>query len=296
MSTAMRKFLRECGRYFLNNPATATVWQRFSPQLIRTAFEFKYLHWPKHLQSHVGRRDVLDVGCGMGLHAVGFILSGVRSYTGCDPIIDLDSDVVKNPRRGSRREPCGWTPRQLMERFPQLLYVRGRLEDLPPERRWDLVVLHNTTEHLQQIAEVFASIAGLLRPGGLLIFNHHNFYAWNGHHRQPKSVAAIDPQNPQHRKVVDWAHLEPDDELRDYLATRVNRITLDELRSLTAKHYEITEWNEALSNETEGRGRLTEAIMQRHPTLTRRDFETQSAYCVARLRPTGEQLSPLLAR
>lgn len=100
------------------------MWRRFQPDLIRTAVEFKYIHWPKHLQRLVKGRDVVDVGCGMGLHGIGFVLSGVRGYTGCDPILDLDSDMVKNARR-LRRESCGWTPRQIMQQFPQLLYVRG---------------------------------------------------------------------------------------------------------------------------------------------------------------------------
>lgn len=121
-----------------------------------------------------------------------------------------------------------------------------------------------------------------LRPGGLLIFNHHNFYAWNGHHLAPKSVAAIDPADVHQRRTLDWGHLQPDADLDVYLATRVNRITLDQLRALTEQHFAIIEWREQLSNETEGRSRLTEDRLMRHPSRTRRDLETQSVFCVAR--------------
>jgi SAM-dependent methyltransferase len=278
-----RKLLREYARYFLNNGCGRRAWRDFAAELIRRTYDFGYVRWPKHLERHVRRRDVLDVGCGMGLHGVSFVLSGVRSYTGCDPIIDLDSDLVKNANTG-RRERCGWTPRQIMTRLPRLRYFRGGLEQLAPEQQFEVVTLHNTTEHLVDIADVFAVLATRLRPGGLLIFNHHNFYAWNGHHLPPKNVGSIDLGDAQQRKVVDWGHLAPDEELSSYFATRVNRITLDELRALTERHYSIEEWREKLSNATEGGGRLTDDILLRHPTFTRRDLETQSVYCVARKR------------
>ena len=281
----VRKLLREHARYFLNNGVSPRTVRQFTPELIHKAYDFGYIHWPKHLQRHVKRRDVLDVGCGMGLHGVGFVLSGVRSYTGCDPIVDLESDVVKNPRRG-QREACGWTPRQITTRFPQLQYVAGGLDDVPAGKRFDVVTLHNTTEHLIDIADIFAALIDRLHANGLLIFNHHNYFAWNGHHLAPKSVRAIVPSDARQGKVVDWAHLDADTdaELRSYLATRVNRITLDQLRALTEQHYAIEEWDEALSNEEQGRGRLTPEILARHPAMTRRDLETQSVYCVARKR------------
>ena len=283
-----RKLLREHARYFLNNGSSGAALRRFSPQLIQKAYDFGYIHWPKHLQRHVKGRDVLDVGCGMGLHAVGFVLSGVRSYTGCDPIVDFDSDVIKNTRAG-RREACGWTPRQITARFPQLRYVSGGIDDVELGRRFDVVTLHNTTEHLISIAEVFAALVHRLRPDGVLIFNHHNFYAWNGHHLAPKSISAIDAADLKQTRVLDWAHLEADAELSEYLSTRVNRITLDELRALTEQHYTVDEWQEALSNESEGRGRLTSEILERHHPLTRRDLATQSVYCVARPRTESRE-------
>lgn len=278
-----RKLLREYARYFLNNGIGREARRRFVPELIQKAKEFEYIRWPKRLQPYVRGRDVLDVGCGMGLHGVGFVVSGVRSYTGCDPILKLDSEIVKNQQTG-RREPCGWTPQQMIGCFPHLNYVPGSIDDLPVHQQWDAAVLHNTTEHLIDIAKVFASLSRRLEPNGLLIFNHHNFYAWNGHHLPPKRVDAIDLTDARQRRVVDWAHLQPDEELESYLASRVNRISLHELRELTERHFEIAEWDEQLSNETEGRSRLSDDILARHRSYTRRDLATQSVYCVARKR------------
>jgi SAM-dependent methyltransferase len=292
---ASRKLLREYARYFLNNGCSPAALRRFVPALIRTAYRFGYIHWPKHLQRHVKTRDVLDVGCGMGLHGVGFVLSGVHSYTGCDPMLDLGSEVIKNKGSG-KREPCGWTLGAMMQQLPQLHYVRGGIDDVAPGALFDVVTLHNATEHLIEIDQVFASVANRLKPGGLLIFNHHNFYAWNGHHLAPKNIASIDRSNAAQRKVIDWAHLDADAELSSYLSTRVNRITLDALRTLTQQEFEIEEWRETLSNETEGGARLTDEILARHPQFTRRDLETQSVYCVARKRNDHEAASSQLVR
>ena len=278
-----RKLLREYARYFLNNGFGRQARARFVPVLIRKTSEFEYIRWPKRLQPHVKGRDVLDIGCGMGLHGVGFVVSGVKSYTGCDPIVDLDSDLVKNQASG-RREQCGWSPRKMMARLPQLHYVPGSVNDLPVSQAFDVIVMHNTTEHLVDIVRVFESVHDRLKPDGRLIFNHHNFYAWNGHHLTPKSVSAIDVTDLRQQRVMDWAHLHPDAELDSHFATRVNRITLDHLRSLTERHFEIAEWHEQLSNETEGRSRLTQEILIANAPRTRRELETQSVYCVARKR------------
>lgn len=274
--------LRDYARYFQNNLWKGQTYARFAPELIRVAREFKYLHWPRRLKPLVKRRDVLDIGCGMGLHGVGFVLSGVRSYTGVDPVIDLESDVVKHAARG-RPERCGWTPRRMMEQWPQLLYIAGSFDDLPAGRLWDVAVLHNTTEHLLDLPSAFARIAHLLRPSGRLIFSHHNFYSWNGHHRAPKTVMAIDRGDPEQRKVVDWGHLAPDADLRTFLAGHVNAITLDELRRVTEQLFAVEHWQENRTPESLGGNRLTVDILQQYPHLTRRDLETQSVYCVARL-------------
>ena len=146
-------------------------------------------------------------------------------------------------------------------------------------------MLHNATEHLIDIAGVFAQAAELLRPGGLLIFSHHNYYAWNGHHFAPKSVDAIDSSDEKQRKVLDWAHLDLDPELQTYLATRLNRITRAELRKLTEEHYRIEEWLETESSQRQGIERLTDEIVRKYAPLTREDLATQTVFCVARVKP-----------
>ena len=100
----------------------------------------------------------------------------------------------------------------------------------------------------------------------------------------PKKIFAADSDDAEQRKVIDWAHLDGAPEPGSYVATKLNRIRLDELRTITENYYVIEEWDESLSNESEGWLRLTEDVLRRHPGFTRRELGTQSVFCVARRR------------
>jgi SAM-dependent methyltransferase len=250
-------------------------------RLIERAREFGYLAWPKRLRPWVQGKDVLDVGCGTGVHGVGFAVVGVRSYVGVDPKIRLDMKQAKNTRtRGW--EPFGWTPAEIMRVFPQVRIVPGTFEAMPDAERFDVAVLHNSTEHLMAIEEVLAGIARRLRPGGQLIYNHHNFYCWNGHHMRPKSIGEIDAGDAGQQPFIDWAHLVFEPPPGHYFHRGLNRIRLDELKAATERHYDIQTWNEIASDEARGAGRLTPAIRERFPGYSARELLTQHVFCVAR--------------
>ena len=100
---------------------------------------------------------------------------------------------------------------------------------------FDVATLHNATEHLTDLPGVFASVARLLRPGGHLIFSHHNWFSWNGHHQEPKTAGRIDPDNTEQRRFVDWAHLSGTHPPDHYVMTKLNRLRLDEVRAITGQ-------------------------------------------------------------
>ena len=250
------------------------------PSLVELAERFGYLIWSRSIRAHLKGRHVLDLGCGRGLHWAGFLVAGAKSYTGVDPRIDLDSALARD-LRAHRLATVDFTPREVMRRLPQVALVPGTLDDLDPRQRFDLVVLHTVTEHLMRIDEVFAQVAARLRPRGRLVFKHHNFYAWNGHHRPPQRVEAIVPGDPGQATYVDWAHVGFDPPPGHYLREHLNRIRLDDLRAVTERHFRILSWHEDASLPRVGGLRLTPAIMARYPHLSERELRTQTVFCVA---------------
>jgi SAM-dependent methyltransferase len=224
---------------------------------------------------------VLDVGCGTGIHSIGYAVVGVKSYTGIDPVIQLDSDRANNLRKRDW-ESFGWTPQQIMNQFGRIRLVPGTFEAFRSGETFDIAVLHNVTEHLFQIDEVLRSTANCLRGDGALLFHHHNFYCWNGHHLQPKTIDKIDLNDPEQKKYIDWAHIRYDAPDGHFFHRGLNKIRLEKLRELVERYYDIKIWDEIPSNERDGGLRLTDEIVARFPELTRRELLVHNVFCIAK--------------
>ena len=201
-----------------------------------------------------------------------------------DPKIQLDSDRTKNTRKRAW-EPFGWTPRQICDHFSRIDLFPGTFEDFDSDRTFDVAVLHNVTEHLIQIDQVFHTTAARLRPAGELVFNHHNFFCWNGHHQAPRTIGEIKPDDEEQKQYMDWAHIRFEAPEGHYFHRGLNKIKLDELRALVERDYDIEIWREIPSEERIGGGRLTDEIVARFPELTRRDLYIHNVYCIAKRKP-----------
>jgi SAM-dependent methyltransferase len=272
-------------RYFRANGLTAEAWQDFDYRLLCTALAHGDLSWPRRLSAWVRGQHVLDIGCGRNFQGYGFLALGAQSYTGLDPTLDLDDDQVKNSRSSwGKFVSMGLTPRQLMQRYHRLHYAQQTVEDFAPEQLFDVIVMHNVTEHLMQIDEVFAQLPHFLRPEGKIIFRHPNYYCWHGHHCRPRTLAEIDPQDEKQKHVIDWAHVRFDPAQHEWIGRTQNRIRLDELRRLVSQHFHIEVWEETPSTEKEGRARLTPEILAKYPEFTERELSTRAAFIVARKR------------
>jgi SAM-dependent methyltransferase len=208
------------------------------------------------------------------------VVSGATHYTGIDPRIDPARDRVKDLRSGVWTA-LGWTGAEIMQRLPRIRLVSGRVDEIPDAERFDVAAMHNVTEHLLDLDGVLAAIAKHLRPNGQLVYNHHNFFAWNGHHLKPKSVADIDPSDTEQGQYLDWAHLSFDPPPGHYFRRGLNRLRLHEVREITERYFDIAEWTLVPSPESKGAGRLTQPIRQRHPELSELELTTQHAYCRA---------------
>jgi len=248
---------------------------------IRQALKLGYLRWTRALSKWCKGCDVIDVGCGMGLHGVGFLLEGAKSYVGIDPDVKVRSSIIKDQHNGQRVD-CGWTPETLHKACPRIEMMRGLSSDLEGKRSFDFAALHNATEHLVDLDAVLSSIHRLLRPGGRLVYNHHNWFCWNGHHQQPKTVNQIKPGDATQSHYLDWAHLDTAHAADSYVMTKLNRLRMDEVREITERRFTIEVWQPSDSSEEQGLHRLTPAILQKHPSLRREDFTTQNVFVVAK--------------
>lgn len=245
------------------------------------------LAWPRRVRRWVQGRDVLDVGCGRNLQGIGFRAAGARSYTGLDPTLDLDSTILKDSRqRWSQRTDGGISPRGLMTRSRGLRFMVATLQEFAQAEpgQFDVIVMHNVTEHLVQIGEEFPRFATLLRPGGRIVFRHPNFYCWHGHHLRPRTIHEIVAGDAEQSAVVDWAHVRFDPVKDDWIGRTQNRIRFDELRALTEQYFEIERWEETESPVEQGIERLTPDILARYPEFSRRELAAKCAFIVGRKR------------
>jgi SAM-dependent methyltransferase len=106
-------------------------------------------------QQLVGRRRVLDVGCGEGQVARRAISAGVGAAVGCDP---TSAQIVEAARRGGG-----------------VTYARATAERLPfADCSFDAVVMCLVIEHLDPFEPAIEEMARVLEPGGrcLLLLNH----------------------------------------------------------------------------------------------------------------------------
>jgi SAM-dependent methyltransferase len=265
--------------YVTNPRVSAKEAERLAPLSVRL-FDLGYLKWPETLSRDVSDRDVLDIGCGIGAHAVGFILAGARSYTGVDPHMDDRRQGLRNNHSGEWTR-LDWSADEIMTWTPRIRLRCADVADLPVEDRFDVAVLHNVTEHVPDLEAVLAPTAEHLRQGGLLIFNHHNFFSWNGHHRPPKTVDQVDAATPEDQAFADWGHVGFKPPPGHMFLRKLNRLRIAEVRAITSRYFDILDWQLIPSTLEQGAGRLTDEIRARYPYLSPQDFLTQHVFCRA---------------
>jgi hypothetical protein len=219
---------------------------------------------------------------------MGFLIAGATAYTGLDPAMELDSSRAKNKRLREWAD-MGVTPREITDALPAIRLYQSSSEGTTFDEPFDTITLHNVTEHLLQLEEVFSGLARHCTPTTDLVFHHHNFYCWNGHHLPPNQPQQLDADNPRHQLVYDWRHIDalphlPDDH---YMRTNLNRVRLDQLRELTERYFTVSRWDEIPSSEATLE-RLTPEVLERVrgviPDLTERELSVNAVFAVARRR------------
>ena len=278
--------------YFSNATDVDDALRNYDADLIEVSAEFGYITWPRRIQEYVRGRSVIDVGCGFGGFGMGFLVAGATSYLGLDPAMDLDTTDARNKRIRTWSD-MGITPREIAERLPAIRLVRGKSEDLSFDEKFDTISLHNVTEHLQELDRVFAGLVPLCKPDTKLVFHHHNFYCWNGHHDAPNQPEQLDESRWIHRQIADWRHIDLVPSLPSYhlYLTDLNRVRLDELRTVTEKYFDVEQWDEIPSSPST-LARLTPEILDRVrqtvPDLTERELSVNAVLAVATPKGAGD--------
>jgi SAM-dependent methyltransferase len=272
--------------YFHHAGDVEAALRNYDPHLIDISCRFGYATWPRRIQQYVRGRSVLDIGCGFGGFGMGFLIAGAAAYTGLDPAMDLDSSRAKD-KRTRKWADMGVTPRQIASALPAVRLLQSSSEDQSLDETFDTIALHNVTEHLLRLQEVVRGLPRLCRRGSVVVFHHHNFYCWNGHHLQPNRPSQLDLANPAHREVYDWRHITmvPDLPADHYVMTSLNRVRLDELRAVVEQHFDIVRWEE-IPSSPDTLDRLTPEVLDRVrrvvPDISERELRTNAVLGVAR--------------
>lgn len=153
----------------------------------------------------------------------------------------------------------------------------------PADGAFDAAFMVSTSEHFDDPRGCFAAIATLMAPGSRIFVNHHNYYSWNGHHRAPWRVRDMDPDNPLHRAVADWAHVRnkvhnPDSP--NYL----NYIRIHEIIDVVSEFFAIETKRLVRFLPETGEGRLTPSLLDELGRYYREELETVELHLLARRR------------
>ena len=98
--------------------------------------------------------DVLDVACGTGVLFPDYLSRDVGSLTA----VDISPEMVRIAR----------------SKYPEdkVTVCCGDVEELDFDKQFDCIVVYNAFPHFPEPAQLIESLAGLLKPGGILTVAH----------------------------------------------------------------------------------------------------------------------------
>jgi trans-aconitate methyltransferase len=105
-------------------------------------------------------RTVADVGCGpaLALFELAKKLPGISFYG-----YDISTAVIRKNRNRARRHG-----------LRNLAFDKARLPEVPRQHRFDLILCIATLHYILKNTDAIKNLYGILKPGGVLIFNYPN--------------------------------------------------------------------------------------------------------------------------
>lgn len=132
--------------------------QRMNPARLAFISAAAAAHWPRRRAAPLQDLDVLDLGCGAGLLSEPLARLGARVAG-----VDAAPAVLQAARRHAERQGL------------KIDYREGSVETLAAaSARYDLVCALEIIEHVADPALFAAAAAGLVRPGGMIVFSTLN--------------------------------------------------------------------------------------------------------------------------
>ncbi len=135
--------------------------------------------------------DVLELGCGGGQIAVVLAKWGAKSVTGMD-ISD---------------EQIGYAWELAQEQEVEARFLQGNVEDLSAldDDSFDLVVSSHALNYVENLSQVFAESARVLRPGGCCVFCFgHPLYYVLGDALEAQDLSLVEDYFSENRHTWDW--------------------------------------------------------------------------------------------
>jgi len=211
---------------------------------------------------------IIETDGSLTLNATLLRALGAQSYVGLAGEADRARRSYRNPLTMARvRSSFAATDLEGLD--PAVSFV----EEIGPElgRSADLVIARPepTADALDRAIDV---ALGLLKPGGRLILYWRNPRSWSGHGRAPQTVAEMKPQDTDHAKVMDWAHL---------AGIRASVPSFSQLRDRVESHFMIEGWAEEL-DDPDAVIRVTPRVRRAYPKLGSADFIMRMAVITAR--------------
>lgn len=171
-----------------------------------------------------GGRRVLDIGCGRGAVCV----EAVRRSA--EQVVGVDLNIARQVRELVAGDP------ELEARI-SLVETDGSLRELESER-FDLVLSKDSFEHYADPEALAPTIAGLVRPGGLLAIGFGPLWRspYGGHIEYMSPVPWIHLLFGERAIMAERSRFRPDEDAASFAEIRggLNKMTLRRFRSIMA--------------------------------------------------------------
>ena len=149
--------------------------ERFLPWINDGQIRYEHLHRYSFAQQFVGKKDVLELGCGEG-YGTYSLSKSANSIIG----IDIDEETIHHAQKKYIND--------------NLEFQIGSVTELPEfNKKFDVIICFEVIEHIEEHTELLKSIKNLLNPSGILLISTPNtdVYSNNEPSKNPHHVKEL---------------------------------------------------------------------------------------------------------